>query len=143
MSTATYDPSQIVVTLGGNVLTGFGPEQFLSVKRDEASFTDEAGVDGEVVRVRKHDKRATVELTLMQSSSSNDVLAASLEVDETIGSGVGAFMVKDLNGTTLLSSANAWVSKQPDGDFGKDATARVWTIRCERLVGKIGGIRRP
>ena len=140
MSVPTYDPSQIVITLGGNRLTGYAKGQFLSVKRDAENFGDEAGTDGIVTRVKKLDRRASIELTLSQSSRSNDLLSSLADLDDRTGTGVGVFQVKDLNGTTLLTAPNAWVSKIPDPEFSDEISGRMWTIRVDRLFGTIGGI---
>jgi hypothetical protein len=77
----------------------------------------------------------------MQSSASNATLSALLNRDSrgANGAGVGAFLVKDLNGTTLFSAAAAWVKGFPEQEFGKSVGSRSWEIECATLEGIMGG----
>ncbi len=136
----TYDPAQVVVTFLGNILTGFGPDTFLTVERESDAFSDEVGADGEVARARSRDRRGTVTLTLLQSSLSNDVLSAAAAADELGGLGVGPLLIKDLTGATLVAAESAWVRKIANVEYGKEITAREWMIRCADMTVLVGGI---
>lgn len=138
MSTKTYDPGAVVVQFGGNIITGFG-DSVVKVTRAENSFTTHVGSDGEVARTRNRNKSGSITFTLLRTSQSNDVLAASLLADERLGTGIQPVTVQDLLGTTVHFGANAWVEKAPDDEFGKEVSDREWTIAVGDLDHFAGG----
>lgn len=126
--TATYDAGLVVITFGPHVVTGYNDGSFVKASRDEDTFTKRVGADGFGTRVRMRNKGGSVELTLEQTSPSNDFLAATLAADELLGTGVMPLVVKDLNGTTVVAAAEAWIRKSADVEEGKDATSRTWIL---------------
>ena len=139
MGTKTYDPAQIIATVGPAIITGFADGTFVKASRETDTFTDYAGADGEVTRARSRDKRGTVEFTLSQASPSNDLLSALATMDEQLGTGIVPFLLKDVNGTTLCAGGEAWVKKPADVEYGKEVGTRAWTIRVARLLTFAGG----
>ena len=140
MAIKTYDPKANVITLGPLILQGFAENKFLSAKRVTATFSTQVGASGEVARSKSNDRRGQVTLTTIASSITNDALSALAILDEQTGGGVGAFQVVDLNGTTLLHAQNAWVSKMPDTELGKELGETEWMIECDSLDVFRGGI---
>jgi hypothetical protein len=139
VSTKLYDPAAIVVTIGPNLLSGFGEGTFVKVSRDEDAFMKKVGVDGEVARARNRNRSGTVEITLLQTSQSNDVLSALAVADELTGTGAAPLMIKDLFGTTLCMVPNAWVKKRADVEFGKEVADRSWVLDCDQIQHFVGG----
>lgn len=139
MSTKTYDPKQILMSFLGNLISGFADGTFVKVSRMSDTFSSTAGADGEVARARMRDKRGTIEFTLLQSSSSNDLLSAAAAADELSGTGIGPLFIKDNLGTTRVSASNAWIKKPADTEFGKEIGPRTWTLECESLEQYNGG----
>lgn len=140
MAQKTWDPKQCVVEFAGQDLSGLA-DDFISVDYESDTFSDVAGADGEVARARTRDERATVTITLMQSSASNDVLNAAAILDKAAGQGVYPFFLRDLNGTTIASASRAWVMKPPPIELGKAMKDRQWKIRCANLKMSHGGLR--
>lgn len=139
MSTKTYDPGQISVACGGNILGGFSEDGVVEVERAEASFTTHVGADGEVSRTRNRNKSGTIKVKLKQTSSSNDVLQSFLDADEADGSGIFPCTVKDLLGTTKHFGANAWVQGPPTHTLDKEEGTVEWTIAVGDLDMGVGG----
>ncbi len=139
MSGKTYDPRKVKVLWGGVELTGFGPDSMIEIDRDEASFTKKAGVDGEVTRTRNNVSTGKVKITLMQSSSSNDILSAALALDESTGAGVLPLLITDLSGRTVDFVPDAWIEKPPTQKFGKEIDTREWSIDCGSFTPFVGG----
>lgn len=137
--TKTYDPGKLVVSFRGRLISGFGDGSMIKITRDEDAYTKIVGGDGEVARVRSRNKSGSVELTLMQTSASNDDLSSAAALDELSGTGIGPLMVKDLLGTTVAAGANAWIRKLPDAEYNKDGADRVWIIDVEQLDLFVGG----
>lgn len=139
MAVKTYDPERVVVTFGSLTIKGFGPDTFVKATRLEDTFTTQTGCGGDVARSRNQNKTGEVELTLMATSDSNNALSAVAKLDEDSGTGIGPFMVKDLNSLTLCSGENAWVKKWPDMERAKESGVATWILSVEKLNMTIGG----
>jgi Protein of unknown function (DUF3277) len=135
----TYDPSQIVVSVAGKVLTGFAPDAVVTVERMTETWHDENGVDGEVVRIARNDRRGKITVHLMQTSTSNLVLSGLINVDELTGANTFPVLVKDNLGNDLHSAGIAWLSKPATAKYGKEQSSREWEIHCADLRMLLGG----
>src|SRR5690606_26276662 len=107
---------------------------------DSAPFLDltfpddweyEEGADGLVVRCATNATLVTGVMNLKQSSIENDRLSAARALDLGVagGAGVGPFLLKDNNGTTLIASARSWIHKAPNYQVGRLAGAVAWDLR--------------
>jgi hypothetical protein len=134
-----YDPANVVITWGNNLIQGYAKNTFIKASRSEDAFSMDVGADGEVSRARNRNRTGTVEVTLGQWSQSNDVFSAGALADELTGTGVQPLLIKDLFGTTLLEAPHAWVKKRADIEFGREQGDRVWVLDCDLLLGNIGG----
>lgn len=135
----TYDPGQVQVLVGGNIMSGYADGTFVVVERDEDAYSKHSGTDGDVSRAKTNNKTGTMTLTLAQTSLSNDILDAIRLADELSNSGVVPVMMKDGSGNTLLFAAEAWVRKMPSSEYGNEITDREWVLDLAKLDGKIGG----
>lgn len=135
----TYDPASIAASFAGVPLAGFADGTFVAVERNNDSFTLMVGAGGEAARSRSRNSSGKVTFTLMATSATNDLLSAIWRADELSGTGVGAFILKDLNGTTLCAANNAWIMKPPKIEFGKEISTREWVIEAESVYMKSGG----
>lgn len=125
----TYDPRKFDIVFAGIHLNeGVADGTFVVYSSTTPGFSSKVGVDGEVTRSRQHDRRATVRLTLMQTSEINDRLSAAYEADRQAinGQGVGSFLIRDRSGTTLVEASRAWISDDPDLNLEQTASSREW-----------------
>lgn len=137
-----YDANEITIIIAGIPIdSGFADGEFLRIEQDSDDFSDVVGTDGEVTRTKTNDRRATITLILSQSSSSNAVLSALNLLDKKVGNGagVGPFLVRDKQGTSLYSASKSWVAKPPNAGFGREASTREWKIRVADLDRLDGG----
>jgi hypothetical protein len=136
-----FDPDQVVVSIAAIPIQGFSEGDMVTAEYDADAMLDVVGTDGEVVRSKNADRRATVTIRLMQTSSSNPLLDAlhALDMNVANGAGVGTFLLQDLQGATLLRSEKAWIAAPPSVAMGPTAGPREWKIRCAKLVGAHGG----
>lgn len=134
----TYDPKDIQVIVGGNVIGGFG-EELVRVEREANAYDDEAGAQGEVVRYATNDKRGTITLILQQTSQSNLYLSTLAKADEYSGTGVVPVVVKDTRGNDLHLAPQAWIQKVPQAVYRKGVEMREWVIRTANLQSVLGG----
>lgn len=136
MALNTYDPKQVVVTLNGMRLQGFSEDSMVKVTFTSPVFETVAGADGKTTRVRIHDDRAVVTVSLMQSSDGNKILSSMLNRDKATpnGAGVGTLMIADLSGQVLIHSDTAWIKGRPEMEFGKKVNARSWEIEASDVT---------
>ena len=135
----TYDPSQVSVTFNGANIHGFIDSSFIKVERDEAAFMLQVGADGEWARARNKNRAGKVTVTLQQTSVSNDTFSAAAKLDELGSGGYGALIIKDLNGTSLVTAQAAWVEKIAPLDIAKELGQREWVLRAGSLDIFVGG----
>jgi hypothetical protein len=136
-----YSADQMLVTFAGvNLLEGLADGEFFRWEREADDFDDQVGTDGEVTRSKTNDGRVSCILVLMHTSPINDVLSALINADLAAPGGVGIapLLVKELQGTTLLSAPKAWIKSRPSPTRDRTATSVEWTIRCA-ATGEIHG----
>jgi hypothetical protein len=106
----TYDPKQVAIIFGGIIVAGWSN---VSVEYEEDAYEHSVGSDGEEMRTRKNDQRASMTLTLNQSSASNDALSLVAVADRATNGGVLPLLIKDNTGRSLVTSESAWIKKIP------------------------------
>lgn len=137
--TKNYNAAQVSVIFGPNILSGFADGSFVTCARDEQAFTKKTGTDGQTTRSRSNNKGGTVILRLDQASASNDVLSVIAVLDELSGAGIFPILVTDKSGRSGYASEDAWIQKQPDAEFDRDALDREWIFDCGNLKMFSGG----
>lgn len=137
-----YDPNEVSIVVAGIPIEGgFADGSFIEIEQESDDFEDVVGTDGDVTRSKTNDRRATCTLTLMSSANANLLLSAISNIDRKAsnGAGVGPFLVKDNQGSTLFAAEKSWVAKPPTAVFDKTATPRAWKIRIADLERVDGG----
>ena len=138
MTLSTYDPKEITVTVNGSILSGFS-DDVVTVERAEDQVADAVGADGEVIRTMTNDRRGNIQISLLQTSSSNLVLSALANADEQTGGSVFPVLIQDNRGNDIHVAAEAWIQKQPQAIYNKTNSPRVWVIRAADLRMVVGG----
>lgn len=136
----TYDPKKIVITFGGRQITGYADGSFVTVRRNADGWSLQMGTDGEGTRSKSNDNSGQVEISLMQSSLSNDFLSQIAISDQVANAGLLPLLVKDVDGNFLATAEQAFIKKLPDSEFGREAASRSWIIETDNLVEFIGGV---
>jgi len=138
---AFSDADQVVIMAAGVKIVGWADGEFCTVEQVSDGFTDVVGTDGEVVRSKTNDRRTTVTLKLLQTSISNDILSAvhNADIRARNGRGVFPFQIIDLQGTTVVHAAQAWIVKAPDTSFDRSAKTKEWQIRLAEATRFDGG----
>lgn len=144
MPVATYDPSQVIVSItsaGASVnLSGFADGTFVSVERAVETFSKVVGAGGEVARVKSADRSGTMTITLLQSSNSNMVLNALADADEQSGAGTFSIQIKDLTTGGDIQATDAWIKGKPKVEYGKDLSNREWVFEFASVSINPGGV---
>ena len=139
MSLKTFNAQEVVLTVAGIVIGGYDDGTYITIGRDNPSFTSGTGSDGEGWRSKSNDKSGTCTVTLLRSSASNDLLSALSALDEASGDGVGPLLLKDLAGTSIYESEDCWIEKPADAEFARDKTSREWVFKMTVLIPFAGG----
>ncbi len=135
----TYNPAQVAIIVGGFPLTGFADDSKVTVERAEDSWSMQIGVDGEGTRSKSNNKSGSIKISLNQSSESNQTLSTLLIQDELNGGGLVPVLVKDASGNSIYTAANAFITKFPSAEFGRESKTREWMIKTDNLVVNEGG----
>jgi len=134
----TYSPADVKLILCGYVLTGVvavtlkwqGPPPFRVIH----------GLNGKHTRVFNNNLHAIVEVELLQTSISNDILTQILVQDRRNRSARLEFSVTDTRGSTFYQSTTAFIGKYPDIPLTGELQTRVWGIECLNFLdGGVGG----
>lgn len=128
--TRTYASDLVLVIVGGVPMTGTAPDTFVNIEPTSDMVTSQVGADGEVARSRNSDRRATIEITLLGTSPSNDVLSGMVAADELSGSAMFPVTVQDLRGTTMFLAPQAWIRRKPNITYGGEVGTRTWTLEA-------------
>lgn len=139
MPLRTYDPGKTFFTFAGIPLTGFAKGTFVTAERSGPNFERYTGTLGETARCRKRDRSGMIKFKTMSTSPINDLLSAVARTDESTGEGVGVFGGVDTNGTTVLNSSSAWITKWPSKEFADVVSELEWELECADLDLFLGG----
>jgi hypothetical protein len=117
-------------------------DEFVTVDADAESFATEVSADGAVMRYDTGNTLYSVKVKLKGYSLENAKLAAlhALDTNSPNGAGIGAFLLKDSNGSTLMASDKCWIQKPPSKGFGKTLPDCEWEIKvvanpAQMLIG--------
>ena len=131
-----YSPKDVVCSWNGIAIEGFAPDSFLRLQRTSPLVTPVVGAGGQVALTRNADKTGTIEIELMQTSLSNQMLSAiqakqdNMELEEDISSN---FVIYDPSGSVLAAGINAWLQELPQIELGRDQNSKTWIFGCEKL----------
>ena len=136
----TYDAKKVIITIGSHTVTGYAEGTFVSIEPEGDGTVAQAGADGEVARSLSNNPLHTVNITLQQTSPSNDAFSEILRRDRASGGGgVVPLQIVDLRGTTLFAASQAWVVNWPSVENGSELNDREWPIMAVMTDINVGG----
>lgn len=139
MAVKTFDPKQVALIFGGQIMEGFGEGTFIAVDRNEDAFALAIGSDGSGTRTKTNNRSGTFTLTLQQSSPSNDVLSAFALSDEASNGGIFTGLMKDNSGRSINAGETCWIKKFPTQEMSNETSNREWVIETDNLEVFVGG----
>lgn len=135
----TYSSKEVSILAGVAEIKGYGDGDFVSIEMMEDAFTEISGADGEVTWSENPSTLATVTITLMASSASNDALSTLHITDRATRAGTFPLFIKDNSGRDLFVSDAARIKKFANITKGKEVGTREWTITCANSQFFVGG----
>lgn len=140
MALSTYSPKDVLITLAGlHTVSGYADGTFVRVTKDMKPFTKVRAMDGEMSRMYSEDSGYRVELTLMQSSSTNNILSMLYNIDTATRIGKFPLFIKDSLGQSSFMAGTAWIEEIPELSFGSGMETRTWVFGCSDAVIVFGG----
>ena len=141
---AVYDSDAVsLIAAALPINDGRAVEEFVTVDKDSDTFEEEESADGSVCRYATHGSLYTITVKLKGWSAENPKLMAlhALDANAPNGAGIGIFLLKDGNGSTLCNSDKCWIKKPPQSGFGKNRPDVDWVFKVVANVGQmlIGG----
>ena len=141
MALKVYDPNQVGVIVGVSPMQGFAEDSMVTIDMEDSQYNLATDINGDPTRFKSNKSIAKITLRLTQSSPSNDILSALVELDRINNSGVFPLMIKDNNGSSLFTSTAAYIEQVPSVDFGNENKNREWVIVATNVSKFIGGIK--
>lgn len=139
--TGSYDPAQVIVTVGGVILSGFSDGDSITARRAEDNYFTRVGTDGGVARARNSNKLGEFEFRLLQTSEANDLLSALVATNDLVNDGLAvvAISVLDGSGRSLAAATQCWIKTLPEFIMGKEVSERIWIFDAADLKIYYGG----
>lgn len=141
----TYKPEDVDIVIGNanfsHIVSGTVDGSFLTLTRVIPHATLYTGADASNARVKRRVRNYDINLTLHQSSESNDVFSELLRLDEESSRNEALFYItiKDNSGRTVASSRTAFIGTTPDVGFGVELSEREWILHAINMQIHIGG----
>jgi len=135
----TYDAKGCAITLDGIIVMDFADGEFIQVSGMSDNFEFVQGADGSENRSNKNITGCDVNIIISQTSSTNNLFSVKHAIDKLTNAGKGAFLFKDINGTSRVGSGQAYIVGYADMNDGNSLGTRTWKIRCPQADINVGG----
>lgn len=130
----TYDLQGLILNFGIISIEGFGPNDFLTIRRVKPNFTSIEGLHAAEVPVMSKSRKAVATINIMRESDNNASLSLIAALDQVSGLGVFPFLASYLNLVQIYSSVQSRVVSEPDVVFGSKNGYMTWTLELYYLI---------
>lgn len=101
-----FDAERISAMVMGIQMYEFGKGEFITLTQREKPFAVEEGTHGAVVRVKVPANVWEIKVSIMKGSPVNAEISARVKTDMLTGSGLGQLLIKDLEGTSIVTGVS-------------------------------------
>jgi hypothetical protein len=122
-----FDGNQVMVTIQGIALTEFGEGEFLTITPRNPPFNESEGYSGSAIRSRRPNQLHDGKLVLTRGSPDNEAIMNAVVQDQNLGTGAGPLLIKDLNGTTLITAQISYFLP-PEAKMDSDGSPIEWSF---------------
>lgn len=136
----SYSLKDSSIIVGTQIVSGFDEDDAISISFPNPMYEEHRGADGEWTRsVHPHAFEADITISLGQKSQSNKAFLAQIVLDRATNLGTVPFAVANLDGTGG-AAAIAYHNQLPEVSYGRNATARQYTIKCPEFIPATEGL---
>lgn len=143
-----YNPKKITGSWKGRVnnrdfaiqFVGYMDGTFVTAEYDEDAATKHTGTQGETSVVLNANRGAKIVVVLVQGTPVNKELSDLVPNAKNDYLPVGVLTFDDLNGTTEIKAAEAWITKTAKVSFGPNIEGREWTFDTGEAEITVGGV---
>ena len=132
------DPSEFKLNIMGVNVTGFTKGTFVTVSRNDPTFTQKRSLKGKT-QVRKNSNSFyTFNFVLDSGVSSNAWIHVLYQMQESYGIAFPIpVLFRDVMGTSTFFCKAAYF-QEPQATFGNESTTREWNLVCNEVTHVIG-----
>lgn len=139
-----YIPEEVTCLVAGILpVEGFVDGTFISIGKQKQPFQSVTTPDGTTARLQNEESVYTINITVHNGSSSNDVLTKLWLLDEITGRGKFPLLIKDSSGSDLFFSTTTWIEQPPDLVKSNSVDARTWVLKSAYATINIGSNEDP
>lgn len=121
-----YDPSQIVLSLGGWEPWGYAADTKIVISKTNDIINPYSGTDGDVSLALSRNRLGTLTLSLQRTSPANEVLAAYAQQMYSTRQVAFSVYLEDPRGYYI--STIGWIQSQPDDTMAETIQENQWVI---------------
>lgn len=141
---ATYSAADVTIAFGEILISGFGPNDFISVEATNPTTTLTEGADGASHFNRSASSSGKATVTCIGSSLANDLLSAAYNADRISGGGAKPFFAKDNSSAlSFVTSEAAKIEGPPPWTKGRELGETVWVFLLTSMIINHGGTITP
>jgi len=127
----TYDPKEVSLVVSGLTASGYGEGTFITIARiDKEIYKTKVGAHGEVARTKNNNKATKITFMLKQTSPFN----TSLDLLKNNPVSFPILVKNNSSGKMMAVADQAWISEEPDEEFGDEESNIEWVLTCASLV---------
>lgn len=105
-----------------------GTGEVITIAPTAKNFVTVPGTHGSMIRARTPNEIYEGKVSILQGSPFNETISARIIEDAQTGAGVGRLMIKDLNGTSLVSASISFFDTPPGFKGGVEAGMNDYTF---------------
>lgn len=140
MSVNTYDPGEVEVILGPDILFGLSSGVMVRVERNQPLANPYYGTQGEASRAMVRDQSGKITIRTATTSPQNDILDLATRLDYALAPNVTLpILVRDASGRALFAGADSYLTTYPTREFSNEVTELEWVFEVPALEAFQGG----
>lgn len=138
MALKSYNSKLVTVTwLGRTFGEGRAESGFVKTAYNAEVSQFQPNAEGGGTRSTSNNKSAKITLKFTQASDSHRLMTQLFALSDA--DNVGAFEMRDLNGSLLERAASAWPQKRPDSEYSATSGEREWVLETDELIREVEG----
>lgn len=130
----TYDLQDFILQFGVITIEGFGPSDFLTIRRVKPNFTSIEGLHGVEIPIMSKSHKARAVITIMRESDNNASLSIVSALDQITALGNFPFLASYRGLFHVYNSIQSRIVKEPDVTFSAKNGYMSWEFELYRLI---------